>query len=171
MTCCEKNMAAGACEMNAGNADKAASCPFLVYLANLAVWNVKLHNLHWNVVGSAFVQVHEYTEGLYDEVNEQFDAVAEACKMRGKFPVARMADYLKMATIKEIEVRDYPVSEVLQIVESDMRLMQALAQEIRKGADEFGDYLLVSQFEDYLAKYAKDLWFLSAMQKSCCKAK
>ena len=46
-----------ACDVN-------AVCPVMVYLANLAVWNAKLHNLHWNVVGRAFVQVHEYTEGL-----------------------------------------------------------------------------------------------------------
>lgn len=30
------------------------------YLANLAIWNVKLHNLHFNVVGSQFVPTHEY---------------------------------------------------------------------------------------------------------------
>lgn len=48
-----------------------------VYLSNLALWNVKLHNLHWNVTGRTFVQIHEFTEKLYDEVFEQFDAVAE----------------------------------------------------------------------------------------------
>lgn len=41
-----------------------------VYLSNLALWNVKLHNLHWNVTGRTFVQIHEFTEKLYDEVSE-----------------------------------------------------------------------------------------------------
>ena len=27
------------------------------YLSNLAVLNVKLHNLHWNVVGLQFVEI------------------------------------------------------------------------------------------------------------------
>lgn len=54
--------------------ETSAVCPVKVYLANLAVLNAKLHNLHWNVVGRAFIQVHEYTEGLYDELFEQFDA-------------------------------------------------------------------------------------------------
>ena len=53
------------------------SCKIKTYLANLAVWNVKLHNIHWNVVGPYFVSVHEYTEKLYDEVFEAYDAVAE----------------------------------------------------------------------------------------------
>lgn len=165
MTCCQNNVASGVCNKPA---EGAASCPFVVYLANLAVWNAKLHNLHWNVVGRAFVQVHEFTESLYDEVNEQFDAVAEACKMRGKFPPVKLSEYLAMATIEEVEARDYPVSEVIEMVEADMKLMRDLAEKIRNGADEMGDYLLVAQFEDYLAKYAKNLWFLSAMQKGCC---
>ena len=37
------------------------------YLANLAVLNIKIHNLHWNIVGSQFVSVHEYLESEYDK--------------------------------------------------------------------------------------------------------
>ena len=49
---------------------------FNQYLANLAVVTFKLHNVHWNTVGTQFVQVHKYTEELYDETFEFFDAVA-----------------------------------------------------------------------------------------------
>ena len=35
---------------------------FNQYLADLAVMTFKLHNLHWNVTGSQFVPVHEFTE-------------------------------------------------------------------------------------------------------------
>ena len=150
-----------ACDVN-------AVCPVKVYLANLAVWNAKLHNLHWNVVGRAFVQVHEYTEGLYDEVFEQYDAVAEAIKMRDGFPPVRLSEHLKIATIEELDSRDYSVAEVLQIVTEDVLKMQALAKQIRKGADEMGDDLLVAQFDSYLEGYAKRVWFLKAMQKDAC---
>ena len=37
------------------------------YVASLLVWNVKLHNLHWNVTGKLFKPLHEYTEALYDK--------------------------------------------------------------------------------------------------------
>ena len=39
-----------------------------VYLANIGVEYVKLHHLHWNVVGSQFKAVHEYLETLGDRV-------------------------------------------------------------------------------------------------------
>lgn len=157
MTCChEKKEAACECQTK-------GKCPFKVYLANLAVWNAKLHNLHWNVVGGAFVQVHEYTEKLYDEVFEQYDAVAEAAKMRDKFPPVRLTEFLELATIEELDARAFPVKEVVAIVLEDMLKMQALAKVIRDGADEQGDDLLVAQFDGYLEFYAKQVWFLKAM--------
>lgn len=33
-----------------------------IFLSNLAVINVKIHNLHWNVVGPNFFVVHKMTE-------------------------------------------------------------------------------------------------------------
>jgi DNA-binding ferritin-like protein len=44
--------------------------PLNVYLSDLAVLNVKLHNLHWNVVGPQFVQLHEFvghSQGLFGQ--------------------------------------------------------------------------------------------------------
>ena len=142
-----------------------AGCPVMIYLANLAVWNVKLHNLHWNVVGGSFVQVHEYTEQVYDEVMDQFDAMGEAVRMRGKLPPVRLAEYLEMATLEEVDSAERQASEVVALLKADMEKMNALAQEIRDGADKMGDHLLAAQFEGYLAWYAKQLWFLDAMSK------
>lgn len=153
-----------ACEQTSG------VCPVKVYIANLAVLNAKLHNLHWNVVGRAFVQVHEYTEELYDEFFEQFDAVAEAMKMRGGMPPVRLSEYLKLTTIEELDAREFSIAEVLQIVTEDVLKMQTLAKEIREGADKMRDYLLAAQFDGYLESYAKRVWFLKAMQKDCCCA-
>ncbi|MBP3516467.1 MAG: DNA starvation/stationary phase protection protein [Alphaproteobacteria bacterium] len=134
-----------------------------VYLSNLAVWTAKLHNIHWNVNGLAFVQVHEFTEKLYDETFEQYDAVAEVQKMQGTMPMVKLSDFLKTATIKEIDAKDFTIEEALKLVEVDMKTMSALAKEIRDEAVDKGDFQVVAMFEDYLAKYAKNLWFLKAM--------
>jgi len=72
------------------------------YLSNLAVLNVKLHNIHWNVVGPQFVEVHNFTESVYDELFESFDQVAELLKMKGLMPLSTMAEYLENATIQEV---------------------------------------------------------------------
>lgn len=136
-----------------------------VYLANLAVWTAKLHNIHWNVTGCAFVQVHEFTEKLYDNTFEQYDAVAEVQKMRNEMPLVKLSDYLKVATIQEVDAKDFGIEEALKLVQADMQEMASLAKTIRDEADKKGDFQIVSMFEDYLDGYAKNLWFLKAMLK------
>lgn len=137
---------------------------FNTYLANLAVLNVKFHNVHWNVVGKQFVQVHEFTESLYDVFFEQYDAVAEALKMRNVYPVASLKEYLELTTVKEIESKDYSVEEVIDLVESELKALCELATSIRNEADEANDFVLVAQFEDYIAGFQKNLWFIKAMK-------
>lgn len=135
------------------------------YVANLAVWNIKLHNLHWNVVGKEFVQIHEFTEAIYDDAFEKFDEVAELLKMKGEMPLSTMAEYLKVATIEEVAVKDFGTKEVLEIVKADLELMNNLATEIRNLADEEGDFTTVAIFEDHVAGYDKNLWFVNSMLK------
>ena len=52
------------------NMKKELSVKLNKYLSNLGVEYIKLHNLHWNVVGIQFKAIHEYLEGLYDGVSE-----------------------------------------------------------------------------------------------------
>ncbi|MFY9613243.1 MAG: DNA starvation/stationary phase protection protein [Tissierellaceae bacterium] len=135
------------------------------YVANLAVWNVKLHNLHWNVIGNQFVQVHEFTEGIYDDVFEKYDEVAELLKMKGEMPLSTMAEYLKVATIEEVPARDFSIKESLEILKADLDLMNKLAREIRDLADEEDDFTTVAIFEDHLAGYDKNIRFVESMLK------
>lgn len=136
------------------------------YIANLSVLNVKLHNLHWNVVGEQFMPIHQFTEGLYDVYFKLFDDVAEMLKIRGEYPAASLKTYLEIATVSELaENVDFSPKEVLTVVKSDMELMKALALKIRTLADENGDFEAVAEMEDHIGQYNKNLWFLTAMTK------
>lgn len=134
-----------------------------VYLSNLAVLNVNLHNIHWNVVGQQFVQIHEFTEGLYDDFFEKYDAVAEMLKMKGEKPLVKLSDYLKTASIKELEGDKFSCKEALEIVLGYIEEMKKLATEIRNEADEDGDFEVVAEFEDHVAGYSKNIWFIKSM--------
>jgi starvation-inducible DNA-binding protein len=134
-----------------------------VYLSNLAVLNVNLHNIHWNVVGKQFVQIHEFTEGLYDDFFEKYDAVAELLKMKGEKPLVKLSDYLKNATIKELDGNKFSCGESLEIVLGYLNEMKNLATEIRNEADEDGDFEAVAEFEDHVSGYSKNIWFVKSM--------
>ena len=114
------------------------------YLADLSVWNVKLHNLHFNVTGPQFKSIHEYLESIYDEAFEYFDAVAEHVKMQGQFPLVNSAEYAKLTKIEELGQEDIPQAKVIDILLKDFKYMNDQAVAIRAAADEEGDFLLVS---------------------------
>ena len=90
------------------------------YIANIGVMIFKLHNIHWNVEGPQFVAVHEFTESLYNEIFEYYDAVAEHMKIYSASPDVKMADYLKNTSIKEIDAKKFDIKEALGIVKEDL---------------------------------------------------
>lgn len=137
-----------------------------IYLANLAVNYIKLHNLHWNVVGRAFKQVHEYLEELYDATTESLDAVAEYQKMVGEYPKASLKEYLDLATIKEIKSTDYSIEDSLKHALEDQKILRDLATEIRNDADEKGEFSLVALMEGEVDAQNKAIWFIESMLKN-----
>ena len=136
-----------------------------IYLANLAVNYIKLHNLHWNVVGKSFKQAHEYLEEIYDATTESLDAVAEYQKMTGDFPKASLKNYLEIATIKELESKEYKIEDALNTVLEDQKILRDLATKIRNEADEKNDFGLVALMEDEVAAQTKRIWFIESMLK------
>ena len=94
------------------------------YVANLAVWNVKLHNLHWNVEGLYFLSIHDFTEEIYDRVGEKFDEVAELLKVKDQTPLSTISEYLEAATLKEVPTKAFTETEALETLKADLELMK-----------------------------------------------
>lgn len=135
-----------------------------VYLSNLLVGNVKLHNLHWNVVGPQFKSVHEYLEVLYDDFFEKYDEVAEYQKQIGKYPVASVKDYLELTTVEELESKDASVKDSINYAKELLERQKELALEIIEEADE-EDFVLSNMMEDHITGYNKEIWFMESMLK------
>lgn len=134
-------------------------------VADLAVANVKFHNLHWNVVGERFKEVHVFAEELYDMLFEQYDEVAERVKMIGEFPPAALSTYLEMTKIEELSDKDYTIKETLNYLLEDIQYLKGLAIEARNVSDEEGDFATVAMLEDIVGTYCKHDWFISQMLK------
>ena len=133
------------------------------YVADLHVFNAKLHQLHWNVVGLQFVSIHKYTEELYENVFEKFDEAAEILKIQGDVPLGRVSDYLKVSQIEELETANYSVDFVVKEVKKDLSYLKDLVSKIRASAAETDDFETVNVAEDHISYYSKQLWFLVAM--------
>lgn len=132
------------------------------YLADLALWNIKLHNLHFNVEGIPFKAIHEFLEEIYDEAFEYYDAVAELMKQQEELPVVTAKEYLKIASLKEIESKPYAVKETFEILLGDLELMRDEALKIREEADKEDNFLLANMMEDHVEFYELKIWFTRA---------
>lgn len=132
------------------------------YLANLSVGNIKLHNLHWNVTGITFKEVHVYLEDLYDDFFEKFDEVAEYQKQVGVYPKASTKEYLELTDIEELDSKDIDRKDAIKEALKLVKHMKELALEIREKAD---DFVLSNMMEDHVTDYNKEIWFMESMLK------
>ena len=135
------------------------------YLSNLGVLYIKLHNLHWNVVGINFKATHEYFETLYDGISASLDSVAEIIKMHEGTPLASLKTYLELSTIEELPSVEVDNKTSLKIVLEDFIKMKSLVEEIRQIADEEDLYDIVTLVEGELEQYNKSIWFIKSMLK------
>lgn len=135
------------------------------YLSNLNLLNIKFHNIHWNIVGPQFMEIHNFTESIYDTLFENIDEVAELLKMKEIYPISTLKGYIENSDIEEIKEKDFSSSEALSIIKADFEHMKKLALEIRNLADEENDFETVAVFEGYIAHYSKNIWFLKSISK------
>lgn len=134
------------------------------YLSNLAIFNVKLHNLHWNVRGLEFMAIHTFTESLYNAFFLQYDDVAELIKIQGQSPLNTLKEYLVHGTITELEQDVFTPEEVIDHVLGDLKLLKEDATAIRKTAVEEDDFETVAMFETIIPELDKNIWFLNSMR-------
>lgn len=135
------------------------------YLASLYIEVAKIHNLHWNVTGSNFKDVHLETEAIYERLFEEYDAIAERIKMIGEYPLVKVSEFVKIAFVKELESKDYKDSEVLKLLVDDLKIFKNKAFEIREYSENEKDFITVDMFEEFISKLDKDIWFISSMIK------
>jgi starvation-inducible DNA-binding protein len=132
------------------------------FLANQQVFYVKLHNLHWYVVGPSFFTLHAKFEELYDESATIVDDVAERILALGGSPVASVKKASEIATIKELCDEKISGDDSVKALIEDVKFFNNLSKEIRSLAGEEGDGVTEDQFNNYVGAYEKLLWMLEA---------
>lgn len=130
-----------------------------IYLADLWAANIALHNYHWNVKGPNFMPVHEFTEGLYDYLFEEADAVAELIVQLGEVPASTLKEYTELATITEDESKDISCHDATK---KTLEVLKSLNESAKAIADEADHFLVVNLMEDHMTEYVKNIWFLEA---------
>ncbi len=133
-----------------------------VYLANLNTLYTKIHNLHWNVEGPAFFQLHAKFEEFYNGISEDLDAVAERILILGFRPAASLKEYLGLTTIKELDSKGISGDESINILQEDFTSMVEHSRKILTLAEDAKDQGTIDLVAGFISNYEKALWMISA---------
>ncbi len=132
------------------------------FLANQQIFYVKLHNLHWYVVGSSFFTLHAKFEELYGKAATIVDDVAERILALGENPIASVKKALEVSGIGELSDSKISGQEAVKVLLEDIKFFNDASKEIRSLALETGDEKTADQFNAYAGEYEKLIWMLEA---------
>ncbi|GLI54768.1 DNA starvation/stationary phase protection protein [Propionigenium maris DSM 9537] len=133
-----------------------------IYLSNLHVLYTKIHNLHWNVVGVGFYEMHLKLEEFYTATALELDEIAERILTLEGRPLASMKDYIENATLKEIDSKPIKPVKAAELVFKDFQKVLKHLREISVLAAENSDEQTVGMLDNYIGIYEKNLWMLGA---------
>ncbi|YCM43651.1 DNA starvation/stationary phase protection protein [Verrucomicrobiaceae bacterium 227] len=130
-------------------------------LADQHVLYIKKRNFHWNLIGGRFHTLHEHFEQLYTELALAIDETAERIRMIGCVAPGSMAEFLKLATLKETKGAlvegDDAISALLADHESCIRNLRGAIGRIESDFEDVGtaDFLT-----ELLQKHEMTAWML-----------
>jgi starvation-inducible DNA-binding protein len=128
-------------------------------LAELIALSLIGKQLHWNVVGPGFRDVHLQLDELVDEWHELSDAVAERAVALGFAPDGRGPTVIEQSQLEPVEPGPTRVPEV--IAELSRRIAE-VDERVRGRAERLGEIDLGSQdvLVDAIRLLEKQLWMV-----------
>lgn len=133
-------------------------------LADTFLMYIKAHAYHWNVIGPDFKQYHDFFGGLYEELWNAVDPIAEHIRALDEFALGNLVNYAKIGTVDLVNDELYPFpSEAMfmQLTVDNEKIIKSLSVAHRL-AEEANNRGLVNFIEERLDVHAKHAWMLKA---------
>lgn len=131
-------------------------------LAESFLLYMKTHNYHWNVKGPMFQTLHVMFEEQYTELWNALDEIAERIRSLGFAAPGTLKEYLKLASIKEIEgVPD--AEDMIRDVLAGSEAVSRLSRDVLALADKAGDDPTVDLLTERMQVHEKNAWMLRSL--------
>lgn len=130
-------------------------------LADEFVLYVKARNYHWNVVGPNFNDLHKFFEAQYEALSGTVDEVAERIRALGDFAPATMAEYEKLARLKEHPGSYGDASSMIAGLLADHEsIVRYLRKDLDACASKFHDAGTADFLTGLMEEHEKTAWML-----------
>ncbi|EIE39636.1 neutrophil activating factor NapA (bacterioferritin) [Mycoplasmopsis canis UF31] len=129
----------------------------LKYLqANLQIMYQKLSNIHWNIKGLEFFEIHEEVDKLRGDVLNFVDEIAEKIVMKGDLALGSYDEMLKMSTIKELPSKEFDFKEATTVIVEDLTFILTKVEVLdwSKRVQPIIDELMLS-FDKWIWQFSK----------------
>lgn len=130
-------------------------------LADQHVLYIKKRNFHWNLIGGRFHSLHEHFEKLYTKLALAIDETAERIRMIGRVAPGSMAEFLKLATLKEaggeLVDGDDAITALLADHESCIRNLRGA---VGRAESDYGDVGTADFLTELLKEHEMTAWML-----------
>ena len=145
-----------------GSDRKAIAQGLSALLADSYTLYLMTHNFHWNVTGPQFNSLHLMFMGQYTEQWNALDLIAERIRALGHPAPGTYKEFVKLATIKEVEGQPKAMDMVRHLVaaqEATARTARKLFPLIDKANDQPTADLLTQRIE----VHEKTAWMLRSL--------
>lgn len=130
-------------------------------LATLQVFYTNTRGLHWNIKGEKFFELHLKFEELYTDLQLKIDEVAERILTLSGTPQHSFAEYLKVASIKELKKVSEAREGVMAVVVGLSSVIN-MERKIMKMAVDANDEGTAAMMSDYIRAQEKLVWMYNA---------
>jgi starvation-inducible DNA-binding protein len=134
-------------------------------LADEFLLSLKTRNYHWNVEGSNFMEMHKFYEGLYDELDEIVDEVAERVRTLGHYSEGRMVDFLKLTHLQEEAYSNDQNVQLKSLLNDHETMVRQLRKDIDLMQDKYKDAGNADFLTGLMEKHEKWAWFIRSYLK------
>ncbi len=130
-------------------------------LANTYVLYLKTQNVHWNVKGVAFREIHLMTEEHYNNLFLAIDEIAERLRMIGERAPATFSEFTELACLSD-KLESKNSDEMLTALLDDHKSMAAALKKMLGFLGNSDDFGTIDLLNVRLKFHEKTVWMLSS---------
>ena len=127
----------------------------------------KTRNYHWNVVGPQFNDLHKFFEAQYEQLDEIVDEVAERARSLGGQAFGTLAEFSKMARLRESPGKSHNMTEMIASLLADHEaVIRSLRVDLVTVDEKHGDIGTNDFLTGLMERHEKMAWMLRAYLSS-----
>jgi starvation-inducible DNA-binding protein len=141
------------------------SAALKIAMANTFVMYFKAHSYHWNIEGPNFNDYHGYFGGLYEELHDAIDPIAENIRAIDQYAPVGLSDLYDAKTVADDSSRVVLTKQMfLNLIDANDAVIESLNRSF-----ELANYQkkqgLCNFLADRLDVHAKHAWQLKSLSK------